>query len=119
MPGVDPKDRVAMWRDAVQTLARFHAVDYKKVGLEKFGKLSGFYARQINTWSTICDSQSKAKDVETGEVVGQLPHFDETVRFFKNERLQPKDRATLVHGDYKIDNLVFHKTEPRVIGILE
>ncbi len=48
-----------------------------------------------------------------------MPHFEELVGFFMNEKLQPKDRATLVHGDYKIDNLVFHKTEPRVIGILE
>ncbi|KAM5382151.1 hypothetical protein ACJA88_003946 [Fusarium oxysporum] len=119
MPGVQPAEREAMWRDAVITLARFHAVDYKKVGLEKFGKPSGFYSRQINTWVTICGSQEKAVDIETKEPVGKLPHFEETVRFFKNERLQPKDRATLVHGDYKIDNLVFHKTEPRVIGILD
>jgi hypothetical protein len=119
MPGVEPAEREAMWRDAVVTLARFHAVDYKKVGLEKFGKPSGFYPRQINTWVTICGSQEKAVDIETKEPVGKLPYFEETVRFFKNERLQPKDRATLVHGDYKIDNLVFHKTEPRVIGILE
>jgi aminoglycoside phosphotransferase (APT) family kinase protein len=41
------------------------------------------------------------------------------VGFFMNEKGQPADRTTLVHGDYKIDNLVFHKTEPRVIGILE
>lgn len=119
MPGADAKDREAMWRDAVQTLAKFHAIDYKKVGLEKFGKPSNFYSRQISTWTTICNSQSKAKDIETGEVVGQLRHFEETVRFFKNERLQPKDQTTLVHGDYKIDNLIFHKTEPRVIGILD
>ncbi|PTD12935.1 Acyl-CoA dehydrogenase family member 10 [Fusarium culmorum] len=119
MPGVEPAEREAMWRDAVLTLARFHAVDYKKVGLEKFGKPSGFYPRQINTWVTICGSQEKAVDIETKEPVGKLPHFEQTVRFFKNERHQPKDRATLVHGDYKIDNLVFHKTEPRVIGILD
>lgn len=119
MPGVTADERTAMWREAIRTLARLHAVDYKKQGLESFGKPSGFYNRQIQTWITICNSQAKAVDVETKEPVGQLPHFEETVRFFKNQRLQPKDRTTLVHGDFKIDNLVFHKTEPRVIGILE
>ncbi|EHK15736.1 uncharacterized protein TRIVIDRAFT_214939 [Trichoderma virens Gv29-8] len=119
MPGVSSADRTALWKEAIQTLARLHAVDVAKVGLDKFGKANGFYSRQTQTWATICTSQSKAVDIETKEPVGQLPHFDELVGFFKDERLQPKDRATLVHGDFKIDNLVFHKTEPRVIGILD
>ena len=58
-------------------------------------------------------------DVETKEAVGEMPHVEEILEFFKNKAYQPKDRGTIIHGDWKIDNLVFHKTEPRVIGILE
>ncbi|KIE03403.1 acyl-CoA dehydrogenase family member 11, partial [Metarhizium majus ARSEF 297] len=119
LPDVSPQERTAMWKAAIETLARFHAVDYKKVGLGQYGKPSGFYNRQIQTWSTICMAQEAIEDVETGEKVGRLPWFEETVGFFMNEQRQPADRTTLVHGDYKIDNLVFHKTEPRVIGILD
>jgi hypothetical protein len=65
-------------------------VDYRKVGLDKFGKSTGFYNRQIQTWTTICASQEKVVDVETKEPVGKLPHFDESVLFFMNEKGQPK-----------------------------
>lgn len=58
-------------------------------------------------------------DVDSKEAVGDIPHFPDMIEFFKDKSMQPKDRSTLVHGDYKIDNLVFHKTEPRVIGILD
>lgn len=51
--------------------------------------------------------------------MGPIPHFEEMVEFFKDKNAQPKDRGSIVHGDYKIDNMVFHKTEPRVIGVLE
>lgn len=107
------------WRDAVRTLAKFHRVDYTKVGLERFGRHHGFYDRQIKTLGTISKAQAAAIDVESQEPVGDIPHFDEMIEFFKNKSQQPPDRSTLVHGDYKIDNLVFHKTEPRVIGILD
>ncbi|RDA87336.1 hypothetical protein CP532_2613 [Ophiocordyceps camponoti-leonardi (nom. inval.)] len=119
MPGVGADERTRMWRAATETLARLHAVDFVKVGLADFGRHAGFYGRQLRTWSTICAKQEAVTDVETGEPVGRLPHQDDMIRFFSDEKLRPRDRATLVHGDFKIDNLVFHKTEPRVIGILD
>ncbi|KAI0409345.1 phosphotransferase enzyme family protein [Xylaria palmicola] len=119
VPDVPPEERASLWRAAVQTLARFHSVDVRRAGLESFGKSDGFYDRQLATWRQICDAQAKAVDVDTREPVGQMPHFDEMLRFFADKDRQPRHRATLVHGDYKLDNMVFHKTEPRVIGILD
>ena len=107
------------WHDAIRTLGKLHRIDPAMVNLEKFGPPSSFYNRQVKTLSTISESQAKVVDIESKEVVGKIPHFDDMVSFFRDPQTQPKDRATLVHGDYKIDNLVYHKTEPRVIGILE
>jgi acyl-CoA dehydrogenase len=119
LPGVTPEERDALYRDAIRTLAKFHCVDPMSVGLERFGRVGGFYNRQIQTWEAICSMQEKVVDVTTNEPVGRLPFFEECLQFFKDERSQPKDRVSLVHGDFRIDNLVFHKTEPRVIGVLE
>ena len=107
------------WHDAIRTLGKLHRIDPKSVGLQNFGKPSGFYNRQIKTFRAISESQAQAVDVETKVPVGKIPHYDEMVAIFKDPKTQPTDRATLIHGDYKIDNLVYHKTEPRVIGILE
>jgi aminoglycoside phosphotransferase (APT) family kinase protein len=110
---------LARWKDAVETLAKFHRLNPTALGLGNFGRHSGFYNRQIATFKTLSKVQAKAVDVETKVPVGELPHFDEIMDFFSDEALQPKDRASFVHGDYKIDNMVFHKTEPRVIGVLD
>ncbi|KAJ5339847.1 hypothetical protein MYU51_020629 [Penicillium brevicompactum] len=119
MPGVSAEERHALWKNAVQTLAKFHSVIPKTVGLETFGKPTGFFDRQIATFTTISKAQAAVVDADTKEPVGELPHFDDMVTFFSQKSTQPKDRGTLVHGDYKIDNMIFHKTEPRVIGILD
>lgn len=80
MPGISPEERTELWKDAVQTLAKFHRVDFKSIGLENFGivfsnpyrtstnlnvpgKSYGFYDRQIATWKQICSVQEKAVDV--------------------------------------------------------
>ncbi|TDZ53069.1 Acyl-CoA dehydrogenase family member 11 [Colletotrichum trifolii] len=119
MPGVSAKERKLLWKAATQTLAKLHRVEPESVGLGSYGKKTGFYDRQIQTWSTICRRQAETKDKDTGEPVGDLPHFGELIRFFGDKMRQPRDRGTLIHGDFKIDNIVFHKTEPRVIGVLE
>jgi aminoglycoside phosphotransferase (APT) family kinase protein len=119
MPGLEAAERRKMWEAAVRTLALLHSVDPDAVGLGNFGKRKGFYNRQVQTWSTICAAQAATRDADSGEPVGELPHFGRMMEFFADEKRQPADRGTLIHGDYKIDNLVFHKTEPRVIGILE
>jgi aminoglycoside phosphotransferase (APT) family kinase protein len=119
MPEVSPEERREMWHDAVRTLAKLHRVNPKDIGMESYGRPTGFYDRQIATFSTLNEAQGAVKDVDSGKAVGLVPHSEELVGFFKRKELQPRDRGTLVHGDFKIDNLVFHKTEPRVIGILE
>lgn len=119
MPGVSAEERTEMWHDAITTLAKLHRVDPKAVGLESFGRATGFYSRQVKTFGTIMDAQAKVKDIETDIAVGYMPNAGEMLEFFKEPKYQPKDRGCIIHGDYKIDNMVFHKTEPRVIGILE
>lgn len=119
LPDVSPEERRQMWHSAVTTLAKFHRVSPDSVNLASFGKANGFYNRQIATFKTISEAQAKAVDVESHQAVGDIPHFRDTSAFFSDPKTQPKDRSGFVHGDYKIDNVVFHKTEPRVIGILE
>nr|POF16770.1 putative acyl-coa dehydrogenase ibr3 [Quercus suber] len=112
-------ERNALWKSAVTTLAKFHRVPPPSVGLENFGRANGFYNRQLKTFATLSKAQAATKDVDSGVPVGDIPHYDDMVTFFGQAATQPRDRSTFVHGDYKIDNVVFHKTEPRVIGILD
>lgn len=119
IPEVSGEERREMWHDAVRTLAKLHRLSPKSIGLETFGRPSGFYNRQINTFKELQKVQADTVDVESKQKVGSVPHNDEILAFFQDLEYQPKDRGTPIHGDYKIDNLVFHKTEPRVIGILE
>ncbi|KAI2624364.1 phosphotransferase enzyme family protein [Hypoxylon sp. NC1633] len=122
MPTVSsPDERAALWRVAVEALAALHSVDPDAVGLGAFGRRAGFYDRQIATWRQICDAQARVTDADTGEPVGPIPHMDDLMAFFGDAALRPRDRGTLVHGDYKIDNVVFAALgdEPRVAGLLD
>lgn len=101
------------------TLARFHRIDPVAVGLAGYGKTGGFYNRQLNTWKNLNDTQGAVLDKETKEAVGRVPGTEDLLRFFSDPDCQPRDRVSLIHGDFKIDNIVYHKTEPRIIGILE
>ncbi|KAL4792560.1 kinase-like domain-containing protein [Aspergillus venezuelensis] len=119
MPGLTPEERGEMWRSAIQTLINIHTLPYISLRLKTLGKESNFYTRQLRTFTSLSRHQAQTLDIETNKPIGPLPHLEEMASFFNNPSTQPTDRTTLVHGDYKIDNLIFHKTEPRVIGVLD
>ena len=119
IPGVSPEDRRLMWKSLVETLGKYHRQDPKALEMADFGRASNFYNRQIKTFAKLSIDQAETKDVETGVPVGKIPYYDEMVKFFQTQETQPRDRSTFVHGDFKVDNVVFHKTEPRVIGVLD
>ena len=115
---LSPADRRAAWYSVVSTLAWLHSIDPDSIGLEGFGKKTGFYTRHCNTFSRIEAQQAKVTDISTGRELGRAhENFDEIVDFIR--RNVPSDRASIVHGDYKFDNVVLHPTEPRVIAILD
>jgi aminoglycoside phosphotransferase (APT) family kinase protein len=102
----------------VETLAWLHSIDPDKIGLEGYGKKTGFYARHCNTFSRIEAQQAVVKDLRTGEPLGRAHEsYDEVVDYVRDNL--PGDRYAIVHGDFKFDNLVLHSTEPRVIAILD
>lgn len=110
-------DRLNSWNSVIDTIAGLHKIDPTSVGLQNYGKASGFYSRQLRTFNKLSPLQGAAKSEETGEEVGPIPHWEALTSWFNSNI--PKDRTSIVHGDYKMDNCVFHETEPRVIGILD
>ncbi|KAG0708611.1 kinase-like domain-containing protein [Suillus ampliporus] len=108
------------WLSAVRSLAALSSLDPFQIGLENFGPTTDYFPRQIKSLTRISIAQSKAVDVETGESTGNIPSFEEMVDWYQKHL--PDERKTglrIVHGDYKLDNMIFHPTENRVLGILD
>jgi aminoglycoside phosphotransferase (APT) family kinase protein len=113
-----PNERRTAWFSMISTLAWLHSIDPDSIGLSDFGKKTGFYTRHCNTFSRIEAQQAKTKDITTGKELGRAhPNFDEIVDYIRKN--VPSDRTSIVHGDYKFDNVILHPTEPRVIAILD
>jgi aminoglycoside phosphotransferase (APT) family kinase protein len=101
-------ERTAMFASMNAVIAALHSVDYHAVGLGDFGRPGNYLGRQIARWSR----QYRASETET---IGAMDRLIEWLPL----HLPPEGPAAIVHGDYRMDNLVFHKTEPRVIGVLD
>lgn len=90
------------------------------MGLSNFGPSTHYFPRQIKSLSRISTAQAEAVDVETGKKTGEIPYFKELIDWYKqNLPDESKTGLCIVHGDYKLDNLIFHPAENRVIGILD
>lgn len=105
-----PREQRAAHMDAMNaTLAALHRIDPASVGLEGFGKTGGYIARQVERWS-----QQYLAD----EAAGRHPAMDRLVDWLP-AHLPAADETTIVHGDFRADNMIFHATEPRVVAVLD
>lgn len=104
----------------MQALAALASLDPADIGLANFGPPTDYFPRQIKSLTRVSKAQAEVIDVDTGKQTGQIPFFDELVHWYQKHL--PDEKKTglrVVHGDYKLDNMIFHPFENRVIGILD
>ncbi len=106
--GVDRNERIAIYDSMNETIARLHTVDYKAIGLEDFGRPGNYFARQISRWSKQYRASESETIVEMDRLMEWLP-----------ENIPEDDSTSIVHGDYRLDNMILHPTEPKVIAVLD
>lgn len=109
VPGVDPEHRAKMYDDMNRTLAALHMVDYKAAGLEDFGKPGSYFARQVGRWT----KQYRASQTE------EIPDMEALIKWLDRETPETDDRTSIVHGDYRIDNLIYAPDRPEIVAVLD
>jgi len=108
LPGVSPTERAAMYADMAAVLAALHGVEIAEAGLSDYGKPGNYYARQIGRWG---QQYIAAK-------TGEIPAMDRLMAWLPSN-IPDDDQSAIVHGDYRVENLIFHPSEPRIIAIVD
>ena len=108
LPDLAPADRAAIFRSMADTIARLHQVDPAEVGLTDFGRPANYLQRQFARWS---------KQYRLSETV-QIPAMDRLMEWLPS-RLPESGESRIVHGDLRLDNMLIHPTEPRVVAVLD
>jgi aminoglycoside phosphotransferase (APT) family kinase protein len=108
IPGSDATERAAIYDAMNATLARLHAFDPAAIGLADFGRAEGYVARQVKRWS----EQYRQSETET------IPEMDRLMAWLR-DHVPPTSRPALVHGDYRLDNMILHATEPQVSAVID
>ncbi len=108
-PGVDRADRPAYFDAMNAAIAGLHCLDHVALGLEDYGRPGNYFARQISRWSRqyqedVDAGRDEAMDALVAWLPGNIPAGDET---------------SIVHGDFRCDNMIFHPTEPKVLAVLD
>ena len=106
IPSMTNTDRTEIYKNKNKTLAKLHSVDYKKIGLENYGKPGNYVARQVSRWS----KQYRASETDNIEAMNNLIDW-------LPKNIPDDDETTIVHGDYRLDNMILKNNE--VIGILD
>jgi len=108
LPGLEPGERAAIYDEMNRVLAALHTLDYAALGLADYGKPGNYFARQIARWS----SQYRASETEHIEAMERLIAW-------LPANTPPGDETTLVHGDYRLDNMIFEGGSSRVLAVVD
>ncbi len=108
LPQYEPAERRAIFMAQTRTLADLHNTDYEAVGLGDYGKPGNYMGRQVDRWT---------RQYKASETV-EIPEMNRLMEWLPTT-VPPQERTSVVHGDYRLDNMIFHPTEPRVIAVLD
>jgi aminoglycoside phosphotransferase (APT) family kinase protein len=108
MPGIDPAERAAVYDSMNVTIAQLHGFDPATIGLGDFGKGENYVARQVDRWS----KQYRASETETIDAMERLIEW-------LPKHIPAGGPVRLVHGDYRLDNLILARDRPKVIAVLD
>jgi len=109
LPEVDKAERTGIYQEMNRVLAAMHSVDIKKAGLENFGKPGNFYERQIGRWT------KQYKAAQTGDE----PAMEALMEWLPNNIPADDGLVSLAHGDFRLDNMIFHPTEPKILAVVD
>uniref|UniRef100_A0A1D1YFM1 Acyl-CoA dehydrogenase family member 11 n=1 Tax=Anthurium amnicola TaxID=1678845 RepID=A0A1D1YFM1_9ARAE len=117
LPGLTPERRAAVYQATAKTLASLHQVDVESIGLGKFGRRDNYCKRQVERWEKQYLASTGAGKPERNPKMLDLAGW--LKQHVPREDSSGASGTGLVHGDFRIDNLVFHPTKDQVIGILD
>ncbi|WP_375250321.1 phosphotransferase [Sphingomonas sp.] len=108
-PDVARDERAAYFDAMNATLAALHSVDHERIGLGDYGRPGNYFARQIGRWSKqYLNDADAGRDADMDALVEWLP-----------AHIPAGDETSIVHGDFRCDNMIFHPSEPRVLAVLD
>ncbi len=108
LPGAEPAERTAIFDEMNRVIAALHSVNPADIGLADYGKAGNFFERQIGRWT----KQYRASETES------IPAMERLIEWLPLH-IPAGDESAIVHGDYRMDNLIFHPTEARILAILD
>jgi aminoglycoside phosphotransferase (APT) family kinase protein len=108
LPGMSKAERFAIWDEMNRVIALLHTISFEKVGLADFGKPGNYIARQVARWT----KQYQASETERVEAMDNLIAW-------LPSNIPPETGTAVVHGDFRLDNAIYHPTEPRILAVLD
>jgi len=108
LPGMTREQRAAIWDEQNKVISKLHSLDYRELGLEDFGKPGNYIGRQVERWSKQYRASETQRIEAMDNLIGWLP-----------KNIPPEAGTTVVHGDFRLDNTIFHPTEARILAVLD